>query len=250
MFARIEHWISQTDVADTFWRSISKDNITTWYGKTPESRIADPAQPTRIFSWLICESYDGKGNVITYDYKQENSNGVALVQAHERNRTDETRAANRYLKHIRYGNRTPYFPDLAATPPTALPIDWCFEVVVDYGEHDENAPVPQEGSKKWDCRSDPFSSYRPTFEVRTYRLCQRVLMFHHFPDQPDVGQNCLVRSTDFHYSYEETPTDWRNPIFSFLLATTQTGYKRNSGGGYLSKSLPPLEFRIHPTADC
>ena len=29
--------------------------------------------------------------------------------------------------------------------------------------------------------ADPFSSYRSGFEVRTYRLCQRVLMFHHFP---------------------------------------------------------------------
>ena len=242
LFARIEHWISETDIAETFWRSISKDNITTWYGKTKGSRIADPAQPARIFSWLICESYDSKGNVITYEYKQENSDGVALAQAHERNRTKETRAANRYLKRIRYGNRSPYFPNLSAIPSTELPADWCFEVVFDYGEHDEDLPVPQEDNKEWDCRSDPFSSYRSTFEIRTYRLCQRVLMFHHFLDEPDVGQNCLVRSTDFQYSYEETPSDWRNPIFSFLLATTHTGHKRDPGGGYLSRSLPPLEF--------
>ena len=58
-----------------FWRSISKDNVTTWYGKTDESRITDPADPTRIFSWLICESYDDKGNVIVYQYKSENSDG-------------------------------------------------------------------------------------------------------------------------------------------------------------------------------
>ena len=73
---------------DIFWRSISKDNITTWYGKTTESRIADPADPAHIFSWLICESHDDKGNVIVYEYKAENSDGIDLAQAHERNRTE------------------------------------------------------------------------------------------------------------------------------------------------------------------
>ena len=66
-------------------------------------------------------------------------------------------------------------------------------------------------------------------------------MFHHFPGEEDVGQDCLVRSTDFTYSYEEDPTDARNPIFSFLLSVTQSGYKRQPGG-YFKKSLPPLEF--------
>ena len=50
LFARIERWTNQDEPEDIFWRSISKDNITTWYGKTPESRIADPADPTRVFS--------------------------------------------------------------------------------------------------------------------------------------------------------------------------------------------------------
>jgi RHS repeat-associated protein len=72
-------------------------------------------------------------------------------------------------------------------------------------------------------------------------------MFHHFPgekepDGTEVGKNCLVRSTDFDYSYEQKPKDARNPIYSFLLSVTQTGYKRNPAGGYIQKSLPPLEF--------
>jgi hypothetical protein len=64
LFARIEHWTSLSDPQDTFWRSISKDNIATWYGKTAESRITDPADPGRVFAWLICESYDDKGHDI------------------------------------------------------------------------------------------------------------------------------------------------------------------------------------------
>ena len=42
LFARIERWTNQADAADTYWQSISKDNITVGYGKTSESRIADP----------------------------------------------------------------------------------------------------------------------------------------------------------------------------------------------------------------
>ncbi|MGH9194712.1 MAG: SpvB/TcaC N-terminal domain-containing protein, partial [Acidimicrobiia bacterium] len=249
LFARIERWTNQADPEDAFWRSISKDNITTWYGKTAESRIADPADPARIFSWLICESYDDKGNVIVYGYKEENSDDIGLSQVHERNRTNDTRKANRYLKRIRYGNHTPYLPQLSDAEPWPIPpgatapdgsAHWLFEVVLDYGEHGADTPKPNDMGV-WNLRNDPFSSYRAGFEVRTYRLCQRVLMFHHFPAEPEVGADCLVRSTDFTYSYEDNEPDPRDPIFSFLLSTTQTGYKRKPGG-YLSISLPPLEF--------
>ena len=120
LFARIERWTHHSDPTDTFWRSISKDNITTWYGKTAESRIADPADPTRIFSWLICESYDDKGNVIVYNTRMK-TDGVAFSHAHERNRTDTTPSANRYLKRINYGNRSTLFPIglRTATPRSA-----------------------------------------------------------------------------------------------------------------------------------
>jgi hypothetical protein len=307
LFARIERWTNQADPKDTFWRSLSKDNITTWYGKDENSRIADPTDPTRIFSWLICESYDDKGNVIVYHYKEEDSTQVDLSQAHERNRS---RSANRYLKYIRHGNHEPYHPQIGEGQPwPTLPGDdqWFFEVVFDYGEHDPNDPKPGDGGE-WQCRLDPFSSYRSGFEVRTYRLCQRVLMFHHFPNEAEVGKDCLVRSTDFTYSYEQSSSDYinptllpsrssntrlsasqaaaeareaqrrasgqirfdfdpeleaereaqnrlrywsegdlaeifaRNPIYSFLLLVTQTGYKRNPAGEYIQKSLPPLEF--------
>ena len=246
LFARIEHWTNQSDSTDSFWRSIDRDNITTWYGRSANSRIADPADPARIFSWLICEGHDDKGNVILYNYKEENSEDVDLAQANEVNRT---RYANRYLKWIRYGNHTPYLPQLLETetwptpPGTATPngsADWFFEVVFDYGEHDEDAPKPND-TGKWPRRNDPFSTYRACFEVRTYRLCQRVLMFHHLGGEVGVGNDCLVRSTDFTYLHEEKPNDARNPIYSFLLKATQNGYKRDTGV-YLKRSLPPVEF--------
>jgi RHS repeat-associated protein len=239
LFARIERWSNKADPTDVFWRSISKDNIVTWYGTSSESRIADPADPSRIFSWLICQNHDDKGNLASYRYAIENSDGVAGVRAHERNRTAQGRSANRYLKRIQYGNRTPYYPDTGA--PAPVPSDWCFELVFDYGDHDQAVPLPDEPQKTWLCRDDPFSVYRATFEVRTYRLCRRVLMFHHFPGEPDVKQNCLVRSTDFTYSQDVRPNDPRNPIYALLAVAGQTGYKRQAAG-YVSRSLPPLEF--------
>jgi RHS repeat-associated protein len=239
LFARIERWVNVADPQDTFWRSITRDNVSTWYGKTSESRIADPGDPSRIFSWLICESYDDKGNAIVYEYKREDSSGtdLDLAQAHERNRSVQSRSAKLYIKNIFYGNHKPYFPDL--TLPKSLPSEWYFQLVFDYGEHDLENPAPQE-TTLWSARPDAFSTYRPTFEVRTYRLCRRILMFHHFAGE-SIGTNTLVRSTDLSHSDPHT-AEATKPFYSFLLAATQTGYTRNSTGGYLSSSLPPVEF--------
>jgi hypothetical protein len=253
LFARIERWTRQSD-GDVHWRSISKDNVTTWYGNAEESRIANPKDPSQIFSWLICQSYDDKGNLIVYEYQPEDSQriledqqGQLVAVVHERNRNDATRSANRYLKHIKYGNRTPNRDPTAwrVTNPTQIS-DWMFEVVFDYGEghYTEAAPDaerrifaqaridPPSGSH-WPVRQDPFSTYRAGFEVRTYRLCQRVLVFHHFADElgtPDY----LVRSTEFNYN--------QSPIASFITEVTQSGYVRQQNGNYLKKSLPPLSF--------
>jgi len=257
LFARIERWTNADDPADTFWRSISRDNVTSWYGRTPDSRIADPEDPSRIFSWLICQSHDDKGDVAAYGYKAENSErifevpgGAKTARSNEVNRSSKMRSAQRYLKFIRYGNRTPYFPQLAANaawpePPKAKlgddgSDDWMFEVVLDYGDHDTDAPVPNE-ALAWPARPDPFSTYRAGFEVRTYRTCQRFLMFHHFPGDPAVGRNSLVRSTDFAYSDEDNPANVRNPVYCFLMAVTQNGCRRN-GASYVRRGLPPLEF--------
>ncbi|MCG7893952.1 MAG: FG-GAP-like repeat-containing protein [Candidatus Thiodiazotropha taylori] len=261
LFARIERWTRIGSQSDIHWRTISMDNILTIYGLDGNSRIADPLDPSRIFSWLICETRDDKGDAVLYRYKAEDGQGIKLDQAHERNRgpqDDVRRRANRYIKRIYYGNRTSLLDDAGNRPPfldnaeidrQIAKADWMFEVVFDYDDHDPSSPEPSDdealdGSAlkyPWKPRQDPFSSYRSGFEVRTARLCQRVLMFHHFPDEPEVGKDCLVRSTDFTYAYEQAPNSACNPVYTFLHEVTQNGYKRNNGG-YIKRSLPPVEF--------
>jgi RHS repeat-associated protein len=241
LFAKIERWTSVSDAGDVHWRAISGDNVLTVYGKHANARIADPARRERIFSWLICEVRDDKGNASVYEYKAEDATNVELTQAHERNRggpASVQRTANRYIKRIRYGNRTPLLDASGHRPHLLTDTDvenagWMFEVVFDYGEHDVADPKPRD-SGGWRCRHDPFSSYRAGFEIRTYRLCQRILVFHHFPLEAGVGQDCLVRSMSF--AYEE------RSFAAFITAITQTGHKRASAGGYITRSLPPLEF--------
>jgi RHS repeat-associated protein len=232
LFARIECWRNDT-TGDTFWKSVSKDNVTSLYGTTLNSRIRDPNDSSRVFTWLLETSYDDKGNVITYEYKSEDRANVPLA-LYEVNRQID---ANRYLKRIHYGNRTPYYPN----DGTPLPTDWCFQIVLDYGEHDSANPRPDEVAS-WRCRLDPFSSYRAGFEVRTYRVCSRILMFHTFPEElgPDPY---LVRSTDFTYSFDEQPTNPLNTIYTFIASVRQVGYiKKTDGTGYDADQLPPLEF--------
>jgi RHS repeat-associated protein len=240
LFARIERWTRLAD-GDTHWRSISRDNILTIYGGDADSRIADPADPRRVFSWLISETRDDRGNGIVYGYKPDNGDGIDLACAHQGNRgstSDARRATNRYLKRIRYGNRTPLL-DQNGTRPTTLDAEtvqaagWMFELVLDYGEHDPDTPTPAE-TRPWPARGDSLSTYRPGFEVRTTRLCRRFLMFHHFPDEPEVGADCLVRSTDLTYADGTAG-------YAFLQSVTHSGYRR-AAGGHLKRSLPPVEY--------
>src|SRR5262245_57512780 len=248
LFARIERWTRLGD-GDVHWRSISKDNLLTIYGKDQESRVYDPLDQRRIFSWLICETRDDKGNGIVYEYAGENAVNVDLSQVNEANRGDAgslLRTANRYIKLIRYGNKTSFL-DNAGKRPLFLTGDalanagWIFEVVFDYGDepYAESLPdtekrvfvqsmISHSPGESWPVRRDPFSTYRSWFEVRTYRLCRRALMFHHFPDELGVD-DYLVRSTEFAYD--------EKPIASFITSVTQSGYLHQQNA-YLKKSLP------------
>lgn len=244
LFACIERWTRDAD-GDTHWRSISSDNILTLYGVTPEHRITAPDDSNRVFSWLISETRDAQGNAIAYSYQHDDDAGVDYGAPYESSRggpNDPRRSVNRYLKRIRYGNRTSLLgPEPEYNRPPLLDdgwqdtADWMFELVFDYGDHNRDNPTPQP-SKPWHYRLDAFSARRAGFEIRTTRRCQRVLMFHHFPEL-GVDDGCLVRSTDLHYLGEEADSG----IYSFLASVTHSGWRR-VGDTYVVRSMPPVEF--------
>jgi RHS repeat-associated protein len=237
LFARIERWTNKV-TRDVHWRAITRDNVLNVYGRSPGARVADPLHPARVFSWLLEETRDDRGNVARYTYKAEDGAGVDVAapsEAHRfERRTDGTRSflatAQRYLKRIQYGNRAPV-PD-RDTPVPLGDDDYLFEVVFDYGEHDGAAPTPAE-TTSWPVRPDPFSGYRATFEVRSYRLCRRVLVFHRFAELGPTP--CLVRSTDLVYN--------EGPVATYLKSVTQAGYVRVPGASsYERATLPPLDL--------
>ncbi len=63
-FARIERWTRRSD-GDVHWRAYSPDNVLTIYGTESKSRIADPNDPSHVFSWLIWESRDDRATTPT-----------------------------------------------------------------------------------------------------------------------------------------------------------------------------------------
>ncbi|WP_437895734.1 SpvB/TcaC N-terminal domain-containing protein [Sorangium sp. So ce124] len=70
---------------------------TSVYGRSQAARIADPARPEHIFSWLLDETRGDKDNVVTYEYKAEDLTGVARDEAAKRHRrAGRAPVANRY----------------------------------------------------------------------------------------------------------------------------------------------------------
>jgi RHS repeat-associated protein len=236
-FTRIERW-QDTSTGDVHWRTVSTSNVTSLYGQDASSRITDPADPSKVFSWLIDFSYDDRGNAVSFSYKPEDTSNVPNA-AHEAGRMVR---ANRYLKRVYYGNDTPYLPSVSNGQPS----QWDFQLVVDYGEHDQSAPTPDEVTT-WPCRPDPFSTYRAGFEIRTYRTGLRFLMFHQFP--AELGTEALlVSSTDLSYSTgSAAQASGSLPVYSFLSSVTRTGWFLPAGqAGYQTEQLPPLMLGYSP----
>ncbi|MEP6514443.1 MAG: toxin TcdB middle/N-terminal domain-containing protein, partial [Parafilimonas sp.] len=169
---------------------------------------------------------------------------------HEQNRFNNfSPCTNTYIKRIKYGNTSPYLRNTATAydPPAPVNAGYMFETVFDFGDHNENIPTPVT-QKDWLCRLEPFSDFHAGFEVRTYRLCRRILFFHYFKELND-GVNTapyLVRSLDLNYKLFQntsaTPSQKRNAEADFIIALQQSGYMKKQDGSYSKKSLPPFEF--------
>lgn len=285
LFAKIEKWDRikgkvEEGKNNSFWKITTKDNITSIYGLTKNASLQnqDIKSEDNIFQWNLELTYDARGNIIQYEYKKDTAEDLRDINEpfEQHRRKEKNRVYQLYLKFIYYGNLVPFIHSGYVSLQNQLTkslskSDHFFTVVFDYGEHgklddnqnqiitqdifsssdDDNAP------KVWNMRKDPFSSYRAGFEIRTYRRCQRVLMFHNIDNNIDPE---LVKSTDFHYDQNDFNQ------FSMLTRVTQRGYRKlenyngslpfkseeftlpnsNLTGAYSShyaiKSIPPLEL--------
>jgi len=220
-FARIEK-IIETD-GNVYWQVTTRDNIKSVFGKNKSAQIFNPASDTKIFKWLLEFSYDDKGNCFQLEYKKEDRTNVPDVLSEKNRLNDYSKFTNSYLKRIKYCSKESLIKN---NNP-----EYLLELILDYGEHDLANPRPNDDNG-WICRQDAFSEYRAGFEIRTYRLCQRVLMFHHFRELGEAP--CLVRSMNFDYD--------SGTAFTFLKSITQKGFVRKADGTYTERSLPPFEF--------
>lgn len=230
-FARVEHWIDPVS-RTSFWRTLGSDNRQTFFGRHDASRIADPSAPAHIFSWLVDAELMARGDAVVYRYRPENDDNVPPA-IYEHGRAPN---ANKYPDRILYGNERPVhaLDDLDAAA-------WHFEIVFDYGDRSLDplppSPYPPPAGAQWAARADPFSVYDAGFEIRTYRLCRHVLMFHRFAE---LGEEpVLVHMTRF--SYDESP------VLTQLRMIEALGCRLN-GGTYTTQALPPLELGYTPFA--
>jgi RHS repeat-associated protein len=226
---RVEQWVEKA-TQRVHWRTRDVTGILTVYGLDPsgKSRISDPLDGNRTFLWLPEVQYHPNGNAIQYDYAAEDTSGVDSASAFERSRFAGL-CAQRYLKRIRYGNTRP----IADGEPPTNDNRWLFEVVFDYGDHgdaEQPGPAPD---RTWPVRPDPFATGQPGFEVRTWRLCRRVLVFHSFdslgPKPALVAQYLL--------EHDEQPSA------ATLSRLRYSAYRYDDEGKISSRrSLPPLVF--------
>ena len=245
-FSRIEH-ITVAGQPGSWWKVTSRDNLATLYGLTAQARLADPADPERIFKWLPELVYDDKGNCYQFQYKAETLERVTVSVEEGHRLNGVASCANVYPKRIAYGNKTPYFPNPAMPWHPALPDspDYFFEAVFDYGEHDDAVPAPDDAGM-WACRADPFSDHRAGFEVRTWRLCRRILFFHRFSE---LGtQPCLVQAIELayrHMQFSALPGPLQEA--DQVVAITHVYYRRD-GAAYVRSSYPALALDYHALA--
>lgn len=240
LFARIEK-IQETGKSYFYWKVTTKDNITTFFGSRAITRLSDPDFEYRVYRWLPDLSYDDKGNVHIYEYKVENLNNVPK-SVYEIHRHDGyQKFSNVYLKSVHYGNYKPFYESVAvAFKPNITAVyttvqKFFYSTVFDFGEHDITTPTPVEVNS-WTYRKDAFSQYNAGFEIRSYRLCSRVLFFSHFSE---LGISpYLTHSIDFTYKFQGSTAQLLET--DYIIEIRHRAYRKTALGGYDSQSLPPM----------
>ncbi|OFX84020.1 MAG: hypothetical protein A2W99_03275 [Bacteroidetes bacterium GWF2_33_16] len=245
LFARIEKWTvtnpgqSKKKIGESHWRTITKNNVHSYYGDSPESRISDPKDANHVFEWLLARNHDDKGNIFINLFKNEDFSGIGNKSS-EKNKINN--CTQTYLKKVLYGNKKAYY----LGDPLPLENDFMFKIIFDYGEHDKSANIPKNIDTeltKWICRKDPFSSCRSGFDIRTYRRCERIMVFHCFDELPHSPY--LTKSLQLFYDDDLELKGNKKTIdgFSFLVKAMQNGHLWDATtNSYKTKNLPEIEI--------
>ncbi|MBB1584756.1 SpvB/TcaC N-terminal domain-containing protein [Serratia sp. OS31] len=232
-FSIMEYWVPENGGKNQdFWVWLRNDGQVHLLGKDPLSRIADPQHSGRTAAWMLESSVSATGEQMYWQYRCEDEYGCAP----DEKTTHPGATAQRYLAAIWYGNRTAgrSLPSLLKSIPVAG--DWLFTLVLDYGERGDMAPPNWHppGSGTWLCRQDCFSNREYGFEVRTRRLCQRVLMYHAITalagNEKSVDVPQLVSSLELGYLAA--------PAITTLQTVQQVAYESDG----IPLSLPSLLF--------
>lgn len=241
-YARIERF-REAQTNKIWWRVTSATNVTTVYGFNDDSYICEPDNPARIFRWLADFSYDDKGHVTCYRYQRENADGVDFGVLSEQHR-ENSAFSQVYIKKVLYGIKESRLKsglgigDLFGH--TFSDTDFHFQTVFDYGDHADDVYLGQLDGTPWSLRDDPFSNYRAGFEIRTYRRCQRVLLFHDFPSE--FARSGVQSADPELVSALELGYEQASQGYSYLTSIVSVGYKRNTDGEMESKRLPAMEY--------
>jgi hypothetical protein len=182
--------------------------------------------------------------------KAENSDNVDQSQAHERNRTDDTRKANRYLKRIYYGNRKPYLPELGRR--ILLGLSHLLSSIMKTATTLRRHPTPmvgclrgrhflhqqaQSGCPGWTHSRHTVRASR-SVPIDSVSVSSCSIISRRNLGRPIISSGPLISPirTEIIRKTRVIPSSL------FLDSVDQSGYVRQSNGSYLKKSLPPLQF--------
>jgi RHS repeat-associated protein len=150
-FAEIAH-VSDVANTDDYWVVRTPDGLTSVYG-TPgtagddPAALADPDQPSHVFSWKLARTEDPFGNIIVYEYIRE------------LDITTDRRWVQMYLSRVQY----------VELVETTAQKQFMVSVAFEYEQ-----------------RPDVFSNYRSGFEVRTNKRCRAIEVRIHPGDDVPV----------------------------------------------------------------
>ncbi|VEF12574.1 toxin [Pseudomonas fluorescens] len=236
-FSLRERWegmdpTDSTKKLPTFWLISGPNGSLHLYGKTADSRVADPQDPLRVATWLLCETMTAHGEHIYYEYKPDEADA------------DDFRdyRSQRYLRRVLYGNFKASQDLYSWSMEDPGELDWHFHLLFDYGERSTSLSVKPEydvpNTQPCPVRPDASSAFGHGFEIATRRRCAQVLMFHYFPTElgPDP---VLVRR--LLLKYNEHIADW-----SYSQLTSAYYQAWGPGGDDDVELSPPVQFEYAP----